>query len=84
MELVVASLAVYKTVQALDALSPKEAMPWVKILVGVALGYAAVFILNMPDKSLMGLTVAAGAGIVHTVMRLLVLLGDLARKRSMR
>lgn len=84
MELFIASLCVYKAVQTLDALSPKEAMPWVKILVGILLGYGAVFILNMDDKSVMGLTVAAGAGIVHTVLRLLTLVGDLARRKSIR
>jgi len=84
MELLVSSLAVYKVLQTLDALSPREAMPWVKILVGIALGYAAVFLLNMEDKPLMGLTVATGAGIVHSVLRLVTLVGDVARKRSLR
>jgi hypothetical protein len=84
MELFVASLAVYKTVQVLDSLSPKEAMPWVKILVGIALGYASVFILSLEHKPVMGLTVAACAGIVHTVLRLITLVGDVARKRSIR
>lgn len=84
MELFVASLCVYKTVQVLDALAPKEAMPWVKIVVGIGLGYAATFLINMEHKAVMGLTVAAGAGIVHTVLRLLTLVGDLARKKTLR
>lgn len=81
MELFIAATAVYKAVQVLDALSPKEAMPWVKICVGVILGYAAVFILSMEDKPLMGLTVAACAGTIHTVLRLFTLVGDYARRK---
>lgn len=84
MELVIASLAVYKAMQLLDALSPREAMPWVKVLVGCALGYGATFALGLQDPALMGLTVATCAGIVHAVLRLLTLVGDMARKKSLR
>lgn len=84
MEFIVASLATYKVVQLLDALVPREVMPWVKILVGIALGYVASLILSLDGLPVMGLAVAAGAGILHTVLRLTTLVGDVARKRSAR
>lgn len=84
MSLVIASLAVYKLMQALDALTPREAMPWVKVLAGVALGYGAAAIAQLDDLVLSGLAVATLAGSVHAVLRLVTLVGDLARKRSLR
>ena len=42
MELVILGLVVYKIVQMLDLLSPKEAMPWVKVLSSVLISYIVV------------------------------------------
>jgi hypothetical protein len=84
MSLIIASLAVYKLMQTLDALSPREAMPWVKVLAGIALGYGAAAVARLDDVILSGLAVATLAGSVHAVLRLVTLVGDLARKRSLR
>jgi len=84
MSLIIASLAVYKVMQTLDALTPREAMPWVKVLAGIALGYGAAALARLDDLLLSGLAVAALAGSVHAVLRLVTLVGDLARKRSLR
>jgi hypothetical protein len=84
MSLIIASLAVYKVMQTLDALTPREAMPWVKVLAGIALGYGAAALARLDDVLLSGLAVAALAGSVHAVLRLVTLVGDLARKRSLR
>lgn len=84
MEYLVCSLAVYKLMQALDALAPREAMPWVKVLAGIVLGYGAAAIARLDHVLLSGLAVATLAGSVHAVLRLVTLVGDLARKRSLR
>lgn len=84
MDLLIGALAVYKTVQVLDVLSPREAMPWVKILIGVALGYPAGILLGVDDLAISGLAIAALSGTIHTVLRFLTLSGDAAQRRSMR
>jgi hypothetical protein len=84
MSLIIASLAVYKVMQTLDALTPREAMPWVKVLAGIALGYGAAALARLDNIVLSGLAVASLAGSVHAVLRLVTLVGDLARKRSLR
>lgn len=84
MIIIIAALAVYKLVQLAEALTPKEAMPWVKILFTIGVSYAVVSLLQVDKIALMGLTVATIAGTVHAVLRLITLLGDLARRKSMR
>ena len=54
MEYVIAGLAVYKVIQILDVLTPKEAMPWVKILVGTVLGYGASFLVDTDHRIIDG------------------------------
>ena len=49
MLLLLCSLAVYKIVQTIDALLPKEPMPWVKLLASIALGYGAAAICQIDD-----------------------------------
>lgn len=79
---VIAGLAVYKLVQILDAVSPKEAMPWVKILVATLLSYGAAALLNIDRWWIAGLTIATIASACHGVMRVVMLWGDyLLRKR---
>ena len=84
MNTLIAALAVYKIVQLADALSPREAMPWVKLIFGIAVSYGAAALLHLDNLALTGLTVATLAGTVHAVLRLVTLAGDLARKRSLR
>ena len=82
MTYIIAGLAVYKLVQILDALSPKEAMPWVKIVVGTLLSYGAVALLGVSQWWIAGLTVATIASACHGVMRLITLWGDYMMHRK--
>jgi uncharacterized membrane protein YkgB len=84
MDYVLGALAVYKIVQLLDALAPKEAMPWVKVLVGIVCGYIVSFVINTPDKWVSGLVIATLAGTCHGVLRFITLIGDSAGKRTPR
>lgn len=84
MNYIIASLAVYKAIQLIDVLTPKEAMPWVKILFGVLLGYIAQFLIDVDNMALGGLAIASLAGVVHALLRLITLWGDVAQKKSMR
>lgn len=82
--LLLAGLALYKVLQVLDAISPREAMPWVKVVAGVALGYPAALLADVPNVTLGGLAVATVAGTIHSILRLITLTGDMARKKSLR
>ena len=84
MNYILAGLAVYKAIQVLDALTPKEAMPWVKIVFGVLLGYLSLTLIDVPNVALGGLAVATIAGTVHAVLRLMTLMGDWAHRKSTR
>jgi hypothetical protein len=84
MNYIICALAVYKTVQILESLLPREVMPWVKVLVGIVLSYIATFIIEFDDRWLSGLAVATLAGAVHTLLRLLTLMGDMSFKRSIK
>jgi len=80
----VAGLAVYKLVQLLNVLTPREAMPWVKILAGIIFGYGASFVLNIQDIWTSGLVVATLAGACHGVLRMITLVGDMAQRKSLK
>lgn len=82
--ILIAGLALYKVIQVLDAVAPREAMPWVKVLIGVVLGYPAALLAHVPNVTLGGLAVATMAGTIHSVLRLITLTGDMARKKSIR
>lgn len=84
MELLLAALAVYKIVQILDLFIPKEPMPWVKVVTTLVLSYASVFILWTDTIWLHGLVVATIAGIVHSLIRMITFMGDMARTKSLR
>lgn len=84
MDILIASLAVYKVIQVLDSLSPREAMPWVKILLCVALSYPAGWLMDVDDLLMSGLAIATLSGTVHSVLRWLTLSGDASYRRSMR
>lgn len=79
---IISALAVYKTAQVLDSLSPREAMPWVKLLIVTALSYAAAGLARLDDLLISGLAVATLAGAVHSVLRLVTLLGDRASRQT--
>lgn len=80
MKLLLCALAVYKAVQILDALTPKEAMPWVKVLVSTIISFGAAALIGTGNLIIYGFAVATVAGTVHTVLRLLTLLGDRNRR----
>lgn len=80
--MILCALAVYKLAQILDAMTPREAMPWVKLLVVTALSYGATFLMGLENPLISGLSVATLAGAVHTVLRVMTLLGDRAQKQT--
>lgn len=84
MNYLIAALAVYKTIQLIDSLTPKEAMPWVKIVASILIGYAAQYPAQVDNYFIGGLVIAALAGTIHAVLRLLTLWGDVAQKKTMR
>lgn len=84
MTYIFAALAVYKALQVLDSLTPKEAMPWVKILFGVMLGYIVTIFIPVEHPAIGGLVIATLAGACHGVLRLVTLLGDMAKRKTIR
>jgi hypothetical protein len=84
MNYIIAGLAVYKLVQLLNVITPREAMPWVKILAGVVFGYGASFVLNIEDMWTSGLVVATLAGACHGVLRMITLVGDMSQRKSLK
>lgn len=84
MNLIICSLAVYKIVQTAEALSPREPMPWVKVLFSIAVSYAVAAIAQVGDLWVSGLCIATIAGTVHAVLRLLTLTGDMAYRKSIK
>lgn len=84
MNYLLAGLAVYKIMQLLNALTPREAMPWVKVSVGILLGYLVSIPLGLPDAWMSGLVVATLASVCHGVSRCLTFLGDMAHKKSLK
>ena len=84
MELIIASLAVYKILQFVDSLLPKEAMPWVKLLASLALSYGICLLLKTDNIFVNGAAVAAISGTVHSILRLITLLGDSTYRKNIR
>jgi hypothetical protein len=84
MELLFAALAVYKLVQIVDMFLPKEPMPWVKVVATLIISYALVAVLWTEKIWMDGLVVAALAGIIHSVVRMVTFMGDMARARSLK
>lgn len=82
MNYLLAGLAVYKLMQFLNTLTPKEAMPWVKVLFGIILGYVVALVTNLSDVWTSGLVVATIASACHGLLRLLTLHGDLAARKT--
>jgi uncharacterized membrane protein len=84
MNYIICALAVYKALQIIESLLPKEVMPWVKVIAGTVLSYITIFIVPFDERWLSGLVVATLAGAVHTLLRLLTLTGDMAHKKSIK
>ncbi len=84
MTFLICCLAVYKTIHVFDAVTPRQFMPWVKVLIAVALGYAAAALAGLPDLWMAGLAVATGAGTVHSLLRMVTYVGDMAQRRSLK
>lgn len=84
MELLIASLAVYKIVQIINLLLPKEPMPWVKVVASTIISYAVVLVFQMNDIWISGLAVATVAGGIHSALRLATFSGDMAHRKSLR
>ena len=84
MNYIICARAVYKLLQIIDLLLPKEAMPWVKVLAGVAVSYGASVVISVDNYWLGGLIIATLAGLCHTVLRCLTYLGDMARHKSLK
>lgn len=88
---VFSALAVYKMLQIILILLPKEPMTWVKVLGAWILAGLVVGLLhdhftewNFVWGFVSTFVVATLAGLVHTVNRLLTYLGDLAARKSIR
>ena len=84
MDLLIAGFAVYKTIQLIDSLLPKEPMPWVKLIASIVLSYGAALLIGLDDIALSGLAVATVAGATHSALRLATLSGDMAHRKSLR
>lgn len=88
MTYIIAALAVYKLLHITQALLVRDVMPWVKVLAGAVVSFAAVGMAG-GQKSvgmfvLSSLAVATLAGTAHTVIRLLTYLGDMAARKSVK
>ena len=80
--LLVCGLAVYKLMQLVESLLPKEPMPWGKVLVASLLGIGVTFVTQVGNEVVNGLAIATVAGAVHSLLRLITLAGDLFRRRA--
>lgn len=84
MDYIIGALAVYKIVQVIDVLTPKEAMAWVKILFTLLIGMLVSFVLGIPNTYIGGCAIATLAGTLHSLLRLVVLMGDSIQRKVMR
>jgi hypothetical protein len=81
---ILGALAVCKAVQLCEIALPRPVMPWVKVVASVVLGYAAALLGGVDQLPLAGLAIASLAAVVHAVLRLLTLTGDLVMRRTIR
>lgn len=84
MTYLIAALSVYKIVQIIDSLTPKEAMPWVKIVFAVVVSYPITLVLGTEEPWFDGLVVATLAGVCHALIRLVMLMGDNLQRKTIR
>lgn len=84
MNYIIGALAVYKIVHTIDVLTPKEAMPWVKVLFALLVSFLIAFMVGVDNVFIGGCAIATLSGTVHALLRLLVLLGDMAQRKAIR
>ena len=84
MDYIIGALAVYKVVHLLELALPRPVETWVKVAASVVLSYAAAVLLWTDHLPISGLVIATLASVIHAVVRLLTLAGDLAMRRTMR
>lgn len=84
MNYILGALAVYKLIQIIDALTPREAMPWVKIVATTVVSYLVTIVVPVGEPVIGGLVISALAGVTHTLLRLLTLMGDMAQRKAIR
>jgi hypothetical protein len=84
MEYILGALAVYKITHVLDILTPKEAMPWVKVVFSLLVSFIIAFALGLPNIPIAGCAVATLAGTVHALIRMVTLVGDMTQRKTLR
>jgi hypothetical protein len=84
MDYIIGALAVYKVVHLLELALPRPVETWVKVAASVVLSYAAAVLLWTDHLPISGLVIATLASVIHAVLRLLTLAGDLAMRRTIR
>lgn len=84
MDYIIGALAVYKAVHLLELALPRPVETWVKVAASVVLSYAAAVLLWTDHLPISGLVIATLASVIHAVLRLLTLAGDLAMRRTIR
>lgn len=80
----IAALAVYKVIHVITSLLSKKLAPWVLVLAGVVFGFGAALMYRPSSFVLSALAIATLAGIVHSVIRLLIYVGDMALRKSLK
>ena len=80
MDYIIGALAVYKVVHLLELALPRPVETWVKVAASVVLSYAAAVLLWTDHLPISGLVIATLASVIHAVLRLLTLAGDLAMR----
>jgi ABC-type branched-subunit amino acid transport system permease subunit len=84
MSYLIAGLAAYKAVHLLDLSYQRPTAPWVKIAITVLFSYVFSFVLNVPQWWITALAVATIAGACHALMRLIILAGDYAHRKTLK
>jgi hypothetical protein len=84
MDYILGALAVYKITHVLDMLTPKEAMPWVKVVFSLLVSFIIAFVLGIPNIAIAGCAIATLAGTVHALIRLITLVGDMTQRKTLR
>lgn len=84
MDYILGALAVYKITHVLDMVTPKEAMPWVKVVFSLLVSFIISFVLGLPNVFIAGCVIATLSGTVHALLRLVMLLGDMTQRKTLR
>ena len=74
--LLLSGLAVYKVVQITESLLPRNVVPYVKLLYALVLSLGVSFVTPCTNHILYSLAIATLSGAVHSVLRLITLIGD--------